>query len=329
MGSPLPDIQGAPAGDLLIVRPFDSIQQSLAALQRKLIAVWAAVILFAMAVSYLLARRILHPIQELDQAAARIARQEYDTHVPEGGDDELGRLARTFNAMCASLQEARRDLIRQERLSTIGRLGSSIVHDLRNPLASIYGGAEMLMDGDLNPAQLNRITRTIYRASRSIKDMLQELVDVSRGRVHPTETCRLVEVISAAAETQTTAAENNHVMIQIAIDESIEIPLERARIERVFRNLLSNAIDAMPGGGQISVSAKAAGNVVDVSVRDDGPGIPLEIRQGLFQPFSSSSKNGLGLGLALSRQTVLDHGGDLWIEDAPSGGAHFVLRFPG
>lgn len=328
LASTLSSIKGDPAGDLLIVRTFDSIDHSLSALERKLIAVWAAVILFAMGMSYLLARRILQPIRELDAAASRIARQDYDTEVPEGGDDELGRLASTFNAMCASLRAARRDLIRQERLSTIGRLGSSIVHDLRNPLASIYGGAEMLIDGDLNEAQLSRISRTIYRASRSIKEMLQELVDVSRGRVNPAEICNLREIIVAAAETQTAAADASQVSIDIAVEPAIEVPLERARIERVFQNLLSNAIDAMPGGGEIEIHAERTIEGVLVHVEDDGPGIPAEVRQSLFQPFTSASKNGMGLGLALSRQTVLDHGGDLWIESSQAKGAHFILRFP-
>ena len=83
--------------------------------------------------------------------------------------------------MCASIQDAREELIRQERISTIGRLSSSIVHDLRNPLASIYGGAEMMMDGDLSEAQMHRVAGNIYRSSRAINDLLQELVDVSRG----------------------------------------------------------------------------------------------------------------------------------------------------
>ena len=84
--------------------------------------------------------------------------------------------------MCASIQDARAVLIRQERISTIARLSSSIVHDLRNPLASIYGGAEMMMDGDLSEAQMHRIAGNIYRSSRAINELLRELVDVSRGR---------------------------------------------------------------------------------------------------------------------------------------------------
>lgn len=327
LASPLMDIGGKPVGELLIARPYDSVRASIAALQTRLIAVWAAVILFAIALSFLLARRILRPIQELDLAASRIARQEYDTHVPEGGDDELGRLARTFNAMCTSIQQARRELIRQERLSTISRLGSSIVHDLRNPLASIYGGAEMLMDGDLNDAQGTRISTNIYRASRNIQNMLQELVDVSRGRVNPAESCRLVEIVNAAVENQTAAADTHGVTVTVQVDDTVELPLERARIERVLQNLIGNAIEAMPNGGRIEIVSEITAKTALLHVRDNGPGIPPEIAAGIFQPFAASSKQGLGLGLALSRQTVLDHGGDLWLERADEG-AQFVICLP-
>jgi signal transduction histidine kinase len=220
-------------------------------------------------------------------------------------------------------------VIRRERISTIGRLSSSIVHDLRNPLASIYGGAEMMMDGDLSPDQLQRLAGNIYRSSRTIKDMLQELVDVSRGRMQSPETCRLSEVIGAAVEMQATAAGTQGVEIRTAIDPSIEVPIEPARIERVFLNLISNAIEAMPDGGRIEIAAERNGHDVLVLIDDTGPGIPEAVRARLFEPFVTSGKNGLGLGLALSRQAVLDHGGDLWVDDdGRLGGAHFRLRLP-
>jgi signal transduction histidine kinase len=104
--------------------------------------------------------------------------------------------------------------------------------------------------------------------------------------------------------------------------------LERGRMERVFLNLVSNAIEAMPNGGGIEIDAERNGKSVLVRVRDSGPGIPAEIRDRLFQPFVTSGKNGLGLGLALSRQAVLAHGGDLWAEDSASGGACFCLKLP-
>jgi len=327
-GSALSDLSGAPAGDLLIVHNFDDIRRDLASLEFKLLLIAIAAILAGIGISSLLARRILKPIRQLDEAAALIAEQKYETRVPEGDNDELGRLAHTFNTMSRSIQDAREELIRQERISTIGRLSSSIVHDLRNPLAAIYGGAEMMMDGDLSPEQLHRLAGNIYRSSRAIKDMLQELVDVSRGRIQAPETCRLSEIVGAAIETQSPAADQNRVEIRMAIDASIELPIEPGRIERVFLNLIGNAIEAMPEGGRIDIAAERNGRSVIVRVDDTGPGVPLIVRQRLFQPFVTSGKNGLGLGLALSRQTVLDHGGDLWIEDQSLAGAHFRLRLP-
>ena len=331
--SPLLGLEGQHTGDLLIVRSFEPIRRNINSLMRNLLFIWVAAVLAGLAISAFLAHRILQPIRELDRAAALIAKQEYATRVAEGApqrsNDELGRLARTFNAMCASIQDARAELIRQERISTIARLSSSIVHDLRNPLASIYGGAEMMMDGDLSEAQMHRIAGNIYRSSRAINDLLRELVDVSRGRNQTPELCRLSEVVGAAVDAQSGAADQQGVEIQTNIDPSIELPLERARVERVFVNLISNALEAMPGGGAVKITAERNGTNVLICVEDTGPGIPPSLRQRLFEPFVSEGKNGMGLGLALSRQTILDHGGDIWADsNGHARGARFCLRLP-
>ena len=329
IASELRDMLGNPIGQLLIVRPFEAVQHNIAKLERNLILTWIAAVLGGLALSYWLARRVLEPIQQLDRAAAQIAEQNYGTRVAAQGQDELGRLARTFNAMCQSIQDARQELIRRERIATIGRLSSSIVHDLRNPIASIYGGSELLMDGDWNTAQVKRLATNIYRSSRAVKDMLQELVDVSRGRIQPVEACLLKEVIAVAVDAHAAGVDAQGVTIRTSGPEDVELPLERARMERVFVNLIGNALEAMPHGGAIDIQIKPEGETVLVTVSDTGPGIPAEIRPTLFQPFANSGKkNGLGLGLALSRQTVLDHGGDIWVDDGPSRGARFCLRLP-
>jgi signal transduction histidine kinase len=328
LGSALLDLEGRPAGDLLIVHSYAAVKHSLESLDRKLLLIWAGALVGSLVISLILARRIIKPIRQLDQAAALIARQEYATRVPEGGNDELGRLAHTFNAMGQSIQDARSELIRQERMLTIGRLSSSIAHDLRNPLAAIYGGAEMMMDGNLTEAQMHRVAGNIYRSSRVINDLLQELLDVSRGRMQSPELCNLSEVVSAACEAESAAAEQQGVHLSASVEPSIELPLERARMERVFLNLITNAIEAMPNGGTLRIAAERNGTGVIVKVDDTGPGIPASVRQRIFEPFVTSRKNGLGLGLALSRQTVIEHGGELWIEDNDSQGAHFRLRLP-
>ena len=231
--------------------------------------------------------------------------------------------------MCESLQAARRELIRQERISTIGRLAGSIVHDLRNPLAAIYGAAEMLIDADLSPQQVKRLAASLYKGSRRIQELLQDLVNVTRGKSAPAEICRLREVAGAAVESLHSTADAQSVKIEIKIPEEIELPLERARVERVFFNLISNALEAMPGGGAIRIAGHPGEDDVVVEVADTGPGISPRIREQLFQPFVTHGKKGwLGLGLALARQTILDHGGDLWVESEPGQGARFWMRLP-
>jgi len=328
LSNALTDIDGHPCGDLLIVRSYAPVQSTVSRFERRLFWMWGTAIVVAGLVSYLIARRILRPVKELDEAAARIASQDYSARVPESGSDELGRLARTFNQMSASIQDARDELIRQERINTIARLATSIVHDLRNPLAAIYGGAEMMIDGELNERQMRRLAQNIYRSSRVIKDLLQELSDVSRGRIQAAEGCSLSEVVGAAVEAQRPLAEQQNVKIELNIDPAIELPLERARVERVFVNLLNNALEAMPDGGAITLGAQCKADQVVVRVSDTGPGIPPEIRDRLFQPFVTAGKNGLGLGLALSRQTVLAHGGELWVENGAHRGACFCVRLP-
>jgi len=327
--TPLEDIGGQTIGELWIFRSFENAQRWLSILRRNIVLLGLLAVLAGLGLTYLLARKIMHPVEMLDRAAAAVARQNYDYRVPVESRDELGRLAETFNNMCASIQHARQELIRQERISTIGRLSSSIVHDLRNPLAAIYGGAEIMVDSELAPPQLKRLAGNIYRASRRIQELLQDLVNVGRGKTEGAELCHLREVAAYASDSLAPAAEAQQVRVRIEIPASIEIPIERARIERVFINLVGNALEAMPAGGEICIRAELGQDAVTVELADTGPGIAPGIREHLFQPFvSAGKKNGLGLGLALSRQTILDHGGDMWVESEPGQGAHFFFRLP-
>jgi len=329
LAAPLTDIEGRTIGELWIFRSFENAREQLAVLRRNIVLLGLFAVLAGLGLTYLLARRIVQPVEKLDRAAAEVARQNYAYRVPVDSQDELGRLAETFNDMCASIQNARQELIRQERISTIGRLSSSIVHDLRNPLAAIYGGAEIMVDSEIAPPQLKRLAGNIYRASRRIQELLQDLVNVGRGKTEGAEMCRLSEVAAAARDSLAQAAEAQGVHLALEIPESIELPLERARVERVFVNLIGNALEAMPLGGAVTISATAEQDAVTIEVADTGSGISPEIRDHLFQPFvSSGKKNGLGLGLALSRQTVLDHGGDMWVESKPGTGARFFFRLP-
>jgi signal transduction histidine kinase len=238
-------------------------------------------------------------------------------------------LAVTFNQMSDSIRAAREDLIRQEQIATIGRLSSSIVHDLRNPLAAIYGGAEMLVDAELSDEQRHRLAATIYSSSRRIQALLQDLLDASRGECKTPEVCLLIDLVTGAQEQLQRSAALSSVSIDVAIPPDLEVLAARDRLERVFVNLIQNAIDAMPAGGSVQIEGRTEAGQAIVRVEDTGPGISEEAWQNLFRPFASfGKKNGLGLGLALSRQVLLDHGGDLWVERRAATGACFFIRLP-
>jgi signal transduction histidine kinase len=272
---------------------------------------------------------MLHPIAALDLAAEQVSRQNYSYRLQVTTRDELGRLANAFNRMCESLQKAERDLIRQERLSTVSRLSSSLVHDLRNPLAVIYASSEMLSETDYSPAQVKRLGTNIFRAVAQIRFMLEDLVNSSRGHPGAAEACPLADIVRSAWEYVGTRAEKAGVTVEIAVPEECTVAVDRHRIERVFMNLFLNAIEAMTAGGAVTVTAECGQSGVRVELQDTGPGIDPQVLPNLFEPLTSGTKKGgMGLGLALSRQTVIENGGDMGVDPAVRNGARFWLRLP-
>ncbi len=326
---PLVAIDGTPVGQLYVLRPFEEAAGRIAELRRRVAAFWAGAVIAGLALSYLAARRMVRPIQDLDEAAAQVSRQNYDIRVAVDSDDELGRLAATFNKMCESLRGARQELIRRERIGAIARLASSIVHDLRNPLAAIHGSAEILVDTQPNTEQTKRIAGNIHRSSRRIQELMDDLTRVSRGSAAATAPVELAALVKSAVQPLEAAAAAQRVRFEIGQFEGLTVEADPSRLGRVFQNLTQNALEAMPEGGHVRFQASAEGRWAMVEVSDTGPGIPREIRGQLFQPFTShGKKQGLGLGLALARQTVLDHGGDLWAAPEEGGGARFLIRLP-
>jgi signal transduction histidine kinase len=323
-------LDGAPVGKLTIARTFGAAGQRLARLRRDLLLIWAAALFLSLLLGYVLANRIVRPISELDRAASELSKQHLSHRIPESvasKKDEFGRLAATFNQMAGSLEGAQRELIRHERISTVGRLASSIVHDLRNPLAAIYSGSEMMVDSELPPAHNKRLAVNIYNASRRILEMLQELLDASKGKRGERESCNILDLVQTAVLSQETAA--GHIRFAVEVPEDLEAIVERTRMERVFVNLIANAVEVMPNGGTVAIRAGRENGQMHITVADQGPGIAKEIQDELFQPFSSFGKrNGLGLGLALSRETVLDHGGDIWATSGAPRGAVFHVKLP-
>jgi signal transduction histidine kinase len=205
---------------------------------------------------------------------------------------------------------------------------TSIVHDLRNPLSTIHGGAEILISARLSESQVRRIVRSMYGASIHMRELLDEVLTRFRGTDKGAEPSDLGELVTSAVNKVAVVAEAQSVEVVLDVPEELVIPLDRQRIQRVLVNLLVNALDVMPDGGTIRMSALVGHHSVQIKVRDTGPGIAPEIRDRIFQPFVTAGKaRGFGLGLALSRQAVVDHGGRMWLESG-STGACFAFSLP-
>jgi signal transduction histidine kinase len=204
----------------------------------------------------------------------------------------------------------------------------SLIHDLRNPLSAIYGGAEVLISSRLSEPQVHRIARNLYGASVRMKDLLDEVFTRYRSTDRGFDACNLHELVTSAVYRIALVAEAQSVQIIQNVPENLVITLDRQRIQRVLVNLFVNALDVMPGGGTLRISAITERHSILIKVRDTGPGIAPEIRSRLFQPFATAGKaDGLGLGLAFSRQAVLDHGGQMWVESGGHG-ACFAFCLP-
>ena len=325
----LPGIVPGQGGELCIIRSLAGSQQTLTELRKRIFLLWLGGLIAAILCAYAVARRMMQPIAVLDRAASEIAKGNYKIRVRTDSDDELGRLGESFNSMCNSLESARAELIQHERLNSVARLATIVVHDLRNPLASIYAGAEMLVDNDLPRAQIKRLAHNMYQASRGVLEILQELLSAARNKKQEPELWSLYDVAANAWNALSSRLERRSIKADWGIPADLELRMDRMSMERVFHNLFENALEAMGDEGTLSLSAEIHERYVLLHVRDSGRGILPELQSTLFQPFATKGNGeGLGLGLALSRQTVVAHGGDLWADFKCEVGSHFIMRLP-
>jgi signal transduction histidine kinase len=205
----------------------------------------------------------------------------------------------------------------------------SIIHDVRSPLAAIHSSAEMLNGSPISEQQVRRLAKNIRNASARIQELLQEFADRCRAEENQQSLCSLHRLVAQAVDRIADVADSHSVAVVHEVPRDLAVTVDRVRIGSVLANLLTNALDVMPAGGSIHISAIATGCSVVIKVRDTGPGVPSEIRDRIFQPFATARKpNGWGLGLTQARQAVLEHGGEMWLESSPGAGACFGFSLP-
>lgn len=326
----LVNVNGERLGQVVVLRSLASVGQLFRALSNRLLVLWTLAIVTAWVLSYLIARRITRPLEVLATSARALGQGDDEAPVPNVAYGEAGQLARAFEQMRQSLKQTQAALLRNERLATIGQMASSIIHDLRNPLATMTTAAEVLKNDSLTAERRHTMLATQLRAAERMSGMLTEILEFSRGdyRLH-----RQVQPLSDIVQhvTQELGPQIARLKIQLTADlpAALHVDADAERLARVFENLLLNSLQALPEGGAIAMRARAHNGLAQVDFQDNGPGIPAAIRERVFEPFISQGKQGgTGLGLAIARGIVVAHGGTIRLENHDGAGAHFRIELP-
>jgi signal transduction histidine kinase len=250
---------------------------------------------------------------------------------PRGGD-EVAELTRAFDRMRASLLKSQRDLLESEQLATIGRMASSISHDLRHSLAAIVANSEFLCDSHLTPAQREELYQEVRTGVNLMTDLIDSLLEFARTRESLSPAyANVAETIQRSVLAVRLHPRHHNRFIDVLCGSHVSGWFDQRKLERALYNLLLNACEAAPPmGGAVEVTAgEVAGSIV-ISVADNGPGIAESIKERLFHPFVSYGKeNGTGLGLAVVQKIVQDHNGEIAVERTVQGRTVFRIVLPG
>jgi len=218
------------------------------------------------------------------------------------------------------------------------RFVANVSHELRTPLTSIRGALAMVLDGEMNVDGDSRdLLKAAHRSANRLLALVNDLLDldgIGSGELSVEKgDCSLATALELAAETVRPLAADAGVVLTIA-PTALKLHGDEERLAQVFINVLANAVRFSPRGGVVTVTMESHGDQARIMVDDQGPGVPLEFRESIFEPFKQvkgsalHKKGGTGLGLAISQALVKAHGGSVGVGDAPGGGARFTLSLP-
>ena len=322
----------SPARVIEVWKSYDTTAESLIPFVSITTIVIPLSLLLAVTGAYILARSALAPVDAIVRSARNISEEDLSQRLPVSRpNDELGRLASTFNDLLADLEVAFRE--REESLERQRQFTADASHELRTPLTSIRGYARMLREWALNdPETARESVDAIERESQRMHELVERLLLMARENEDllldsaPTD---LRDIVTAAVEARRVAATGIRIDYQAGPDPVVA-DVDSARIRQVLDILLDNAVKFTPEGGSVRVGVRSEDGV-ELFVSDDGPGIPHEHLPHIFERFyktdNARSDGSAGLGLAIARQIVEHHGGTIGVS-SDANGSSFVVRLP-
>jgi len=321
----------SPRVSLSVLKSYEEATLFLQNLNRLLLGVGLAAVLAGAGLVYLISHAFTRPLAGLLSGVHALEGGDFSFPLQPHGHDELAELTRSFDHMRKGLQKSQQELLHAERLATIGRMASSISHDLRHPLTAILAYAEFLADRSLGEVQRTDLYQEIRDAVGRMTELISSLLEFSKTQqvLQPVHE-HVADVVERVIRLMQLQPEFGEIQFTHSREGSTEAWFDPKKMERAIHNLILNACEAVPlDSGKIDIRTVRAGNAIEISIADNGHGIPEPIRDSVFQPFVSHGKeNGAGLGLAVAQKVIQDHGGQIRIESSGESGTVFNLRIP-
>jgi signal transduction histidine kinase len=332
---PLKNEQGNVMAVLVVAIARSSMVEAQQHIRAIAYGVAAGGILLAIAFSLWIAARVSRPIEQLTHAAEEVAGGNWDVRVPPRGRDEVSVLARSFNHMTEQLVSQRDRLVQSERVAAWRELARRLAHELKNPLFPLQLTVENLVRArELPPAEFDEVfrdsTATLATEIANLKTIIGRFSDFSKmpkPELERIDAKVLVERVRALYETAASRDAKIKIVVDVA-DSPMPLDADPELLHRALSNLVLNAMDAMPDGGVLTISAQPVNEKVELRVADTGQGMTPEECERLFTPYYTTKQHGTGLGLAIVQSVVADHAGTIAAESPAGGGATFIITLP-
>jgi signal transduction histidine kinase len=280
-----------------------------------------------------ISRTLTKPLEALVEGTRALALGNFDYKLSEEGAEEVRELSRAFERMRVELQRTQSDLLDSERLATIGRMASSISHDLRHYLSAMYANAEFLSSEALPQGEREELFVEVQTAVQGMTDLLDSLLLFTQtGRALEPARDSVAGVIQRAVSMVRSHPAARDVRIVVGNLSAVEAWIDAKKLGRAVSNLLLNACQAAHRGKDcplVQIDLVEAEREIRIEVADNGPGVPASIRETMFLPFVSEGKeSGVGLGLTLALQIAQEHGGTIELKESLEHYSVFVITLP-
>jgi signal transduction histidine kinase len=318
---------------LVVLKSFEEATQLVNRVNRWVLALALAALGVGSGLLISILRTLTRPIGTLVEGTRALAQGNFDYKLSEDGAAEIRELSRAFERMRIQLRRTQRELLDSERLATIGRMASSISHDLRHYLSAMYANAEFMSGGNISQAEREELMLEVQTAVQGMTDLLDSLLLFTQtGRALHPECASMALMIQRAVSMVRSHPAGRDVQITLNGLSSLEAWIDAKKLGRAVYNLILNACQAAKlgqGPATVTVSLIESERSIQIRIADNGPGVPVLVRQKIFLPFVSESReSGTGLGLTLAQQIAQEHGGGIELEETTTGNTVFAIHLP-